>query len=144
MRALVWLSALVAILTITLVDAKIVIVDTNNWHSYAGQTTVASNPRNIGSHQTSSGLVVGQPGIKVRLTRKGAEHLKTIGVQLLNEQLSTLSGVRANHAFESAGISGQIHLTDVRTLTYQPPTASHIAFNAPSFITMSLENLAIR
>uniref|UniRef100_A0A915CW00 Lipid-binding serum glycoprotein N-terminal domain-containing protein n=1 Tax=Ditylenchus dipsaci TaxID=166011 RepID=A0A915CW00_9BILA len=83
------------------------------------------------------------PGLKLRLTRKGAEHLKAVGVKLLNEQLANLNGFHVQHPFSQGGLQGHIHVNDIQTLGYQPPQASYIAFAAPSFIIFSVEEMAI-
>jgi hypothetical protein len=86
---------------------------------------------------------LGDPGVKLRLTRKGAEHVKEVGVKLLNEQLAQLQGFKVQHAFQQPGLSGNLYVSDIRTLGYQPPSISRIAFSAPSFITFAIENTAI-
>lgn len=98
----------------------------------------------------------GYPGIKLRLTRKGAEHVKDVGVKLLNEQLANLSGFRVQRnmcsrslyfdyldAFEQPGLTGHIYVNGIKTLRYQPPSASRIEFSSPSFITFAIEGAAI-
>ncbi|KAI6175334.1 LBP / BPI / CETP family protein [Aphelenchoides bicaudatus] len=85
----------------------------------------------------------GNPGIKLRITRKGAEHVKEVGVRLLSEQLAQLQGFRVQHAFQQPGLSGNIYVSDIRTLGYQPPQFSRIAFAEPSYITFGIENMAI-
>lgn len=86
---------------------------------------------------------LGNPGVKLRLTRKGADHVREVGVKLLNEQLAQLQGFRVQHAFQQPGLSGNIYVSDIRTLGYQPPQASRIAFAHPSFITFAIDNTAI-
>lgn len=90
-------------------------------------------------------VYVGNPGVKLRLTRKGAEHVKDVGVKLLNEQLARLNGFKVQHPFsQPGGLSGHIYVSEIQTLAYQPPQASHISFQAPSYIIFSIENAAIR
>lgn len=81
--------------------------------------------------------------MKLRLTRKGAEHVKEVGVKLLNERLARLEGFHVQHAFSQPGLEGYIYVNDIRTLNFQPPLGSHINFAAPSFIVFSIENTSI-
>ncbi|KAI1715687.1 bactericidal permeability-increasing protein [Ditylenchus destructor] len=85
----------------------------------------------------------GHPGLRLRLTRKGAEHVKNVGVKLLNEQLATLRGFSVSHPFSQPGLQGTIHVNDIQTLAYQPPVASHISFVAPSYMVLALEGIGI-
>ncbi|CAD5226214.1 unnamed protein product [Bursaphelenchus xylophilus] len=85
----------------------------------------------------------GNPGVKLRLTQRGAEHVKNVGVKLLNEKLATLEGFHVQHAFSQPGLEGYIYVNDIKTLAFQPPQASRINFAAPSFIIFSIENTAI-
>ncbi|CAD5219466.1 unnamed protein product [Bursaphelenchus okinawaensis] len=85
----------------------------------------------------------GNPGVKLRLTQRGAEHLKNVGVKLLNERIAQLQGFHVQHSFSQPGIEGYIHVNDIKTLSFQPPSASFIKFSAPSFITFAIENTAI-
>ncbi|KAI6181005.1 LBP / BPI / CETP family protein [Aphelenchoides besseyi] len=94
-------------------------------------------------HNTNWFPHAGNPGVKLRLTRKGADHVKEVGVKLLSEQLANLQGFRVQHFFQQPGLSGWIYVNDIRTLGYQPPSHSKIEFAAPSFITFAIENMAI-
>uniref|UniRef100_A0A7E4ZUG4 BPI2 domain-containing protein n=1 Tax=Panagrellus redivivus TaxID=6233 RepID=A0A7E4ZUG4_PANRE len=85
----------------------------------------------------------GNPGVKLRLTRKGAEHVKDVGVKLLNEQLAQLRGFRVRHPFSQPGFSGTITVSDIRTLRYTPPTAAYLRFQEPSYLILAIENAAI-
>ncbi|KAI3411945.1 hypothetical protein GPALN_002001 [Globodera pallida] len=85
----------------------------------------------------------GNPGIKLRLSRKGAEHVKNVAVKLLNEQLATLRGFRAQHAINEGGIRGNIYLSDVQTLAYRPPSFSNLQFVAPHSIIFGMQDAAI-
>uniref|UniRef100_A0A1I8BFQ5 BPI2 domain-containing protein n=1 Tax=Meloidogyne hapla TaxID=6305 RepID=A0A1I8BFQ5_MELHA len=62
---------------------------------------------------------------------------------LLNEQLATLRGFRAQHPFDESGIRGNIFVSDVQTLSYRPPTQSNLHFVPPHFLLFSIENAAI-
>ncbi|KAI6218366.1 LBP / BPI / CETP family protein [Aphelenchoides fujianensis] len=115
-----FLSLLLLSLQICSLVARIVLVHDSNWYPHAGN-----------------------PGVKLRLTRKGAEHVKEVGVKLLNEQLAQLQGFKVQHAFQQPGLSGWIYVNDIRTLGYQPPERSRIEFASPSFITFAIENTAI-
>uniref|UniRef100_A0AC35FU32 Lipid-binding serum glycoprotein C-terminal domain-containing protein n=1 Tax=Panagrolaimus sp. PS1159 TaxID=55785 RepID=A0AC35FU32_9BILA len=102
------------------VDAKILVVPNAGWnHQY------------------------GFPGVKLRLTRKGADYIKNVGVHLLNEQLAQLNGFHVTHPISRPGLEGTISVTDIRTLRYQAPQAAHIQFSAPSYLILSIENAAI-
>ncbi|TMS39191.1 hypothetical protein L596_005756 [Steinernema carpocapsae] len=85
----------------------------------------------------------GYPGVKIRLTKKGADHVKDVGVKLLNEQISNLSGFRVQHPFSQPGLEGNILVEDITVLNYKPPGYSVINFLPPSFIVFGLENLDI-
>lgn len=66
-----------------------------------------------------------------------------MGVKMLNEQLSSLEGFHLQQPFNQAGIQGQIYVSDVRTLNYQPPAIAAISFEAPSYIIFDVKNMAI-
>ncbi|KAL3077551.1 hypothetical protein niasHS_012257 [Heterodera schachtii] len=85
----------------------------------------------------------GNPGIKLRLSRKGAEHVKNVAVKLLNEQLANLRGFRAQHAISEGGIRGNIFLSDVQTLAYRPPSFSNLQFVPPNSIIFGIQDAAI-
>ncbi|KAE9553522.1 hypothetical protein FO519_003271 [Halicephalobus sp. NKZ332] len=101
-------------------EAKILVVPNSGWHTEYGN-----------------------PGIRLRLTRKGAEHLKDVAVKLLNEQLSQLNGFRLQYPFSGAGIDGVIYVNDIRTLRYKSPEAAHIRFQAPNYVILGFQNAAI-
>ncbi|XGW26548.1 hypothetical protein V3C99_007282 [Haemonchus contortus] len=85
----------------------------------------------------------GNPGVKIRLTKKGINHLKTVGVRLLNEQISTLSGYSTQFAISQPGLEGQVFLRDVRVLHYNPPQISVVNFLPPRYMILGLENMDI-
>lgn len=87
---------------------------------------------------------LGYPGVRLRLTKKGAEHLKDVAVKLLNEQLASLSGFHVSSPFSAAGLSGTIQLNQIRTLRYTPPTGAHISFHPNTFMVLSIENVGVR
>ncbi|KAJ1351080.1 hypothetical protein KIN20_007024, partial [Parelaphostrongylus tenuis] len=63
----------------------------------------------------------GNAGVKIRLTKKGINHVKTVGVRLLNEQISQLSGYSTQFTISQPGIEGFVTLNNVRILHYSPP-----------------------
>lgn len=67
-----------------------------------------------------------------------------MGVKLLNEQLSRLEGFKFQQPFNQAGIQGQIYVSQVRTLNYQPPQWTSLSFEAPSYLVFDVKNMAIR
>ncbi|KAK0399766.1 hypothetical protein QR680_003204 [Steinernema hermaphroditum] len=83
------------------------------------------------------------PGVKIRLTKKGADHVKDVGVKLLNEEISSLRGFRVQHAITQPGLEGNIVVEDITVLNYKPPSFSAINFLPPSYIVFGLENLDI-
>ncbi|CAD6191994.1 unnamed protein product [Caenorhabditis auriculariae] len=85
----------------------------------------------------------GNPGVKIRLTKKGANHLKTVGVKLFNEQISTLQGYALRMPITQAGLNGWVTLTDVRVLHYRPPELSVMNFLPPRSIVLGLENMDV-
>uniref|UniRef100_A0AC34Q3I8 Uncharacterized protein n=1 Tax=Panagrolaimus sp. JU765 TaxID=591449 RepID=A0AC34Q3I8_9BILA len=85
----------------------------------------------------------GYPGVRLRLTRKGAEHVKDVAVKLLNEQLAQLNGFHLQYPFSRPGLEGIIYVNEIRTLQYQPPQAAHIRFQEPTYLILGFENAAI-
>uniref|UniRef100_A0A1I8AFI1 BPI2 domain-containing protein n=1 Tax=Steinernema glaseri TaxID=37863 RepID=A0A1I8AFI1_9BILA len=85
----------------------------------------------------------GYPGVKIRLTKKGADHVKDVGVKLLNEEIAGLRGLRVQHALSQPGLEGKIEVEDITVLNFKPATYSDINFLPPSFIVLGLENLDI-
>lgn len=83
----------------------------------------------------------GQPGIRLRLTKKGANHVKTVGVKLLNEQIAQLQGINATHKFNQAGIEGIVDLQNIRVVLYKPPEVTVINFLPPKSIIFGMENM---
>lgn len=65
--------------------------------------------------------IPGNAGVKIRLTKKGINHVKTVGVRLLNEQISQLSGYSTQFVISQPGIEGFVNLNNVRVLQYNPP-----------------------
>ena len=83
----------------------------------------------------------GQPGVKLRLTKKGANHVKSVGVKLLNEQISQLQGINATHQFSQSGIEGTVELQNIRVVLYKPPEVTVINFKPPKSIVFGMENM---
>lgn len=44
------------------------------------------------------------PGVKIRLTKWGAEEVKNVGVKVLGEEISQLKGFRFLHSFAERGL----------------------------------------
>ena len=88
--------------------------------------------------------VFGNPGLKLRLTQKGAEYLKNVGVKLLNEQLSSLRGFYFHQQIMQPGLPpGQVYISDIRTLGYRPPTFANLNFVVPSYLVFDIRDAAI-
>ncbi|EYB83745.1 hypothetical protein Y032_0330g2702 [Ancylostoma ceylanicum] len=85
----------------------------------------------------------GNPGVKIRLTKKGINHVKTVGVRLLNEQISQLSGYSTQFVISQPGIEGFVNLNNVRVLQYNPPQVSVVNFLPPRYVVFGLENMDI-
>ena len=83
----------------------------------------------------------GQPGVKLRLTKKGANHVKSVGVKLLNEQIAQLQGINATHKFSQSGIEGTVELQNIRVVLYKPPEVTVINFKPPKSIVFGMENM---
>ncbi|KIH46638.1 hypothetical protein ANCDUO_23308 [Ancylostoma duodenale] len=82
-------------------------------------------------------------GVKIRLTKKGINHVKTVGVRLLNEQISQLSGYSTQFVISQPGIEGFVNLNNVRVLQYNPPQVSVVNFLPPRYVVFGLENMDI-
>ncbi|CAI4223500.1 unnamed protein product [Auanema sp. JU1783] len=85
----------------------------------------------------------GNPGVKIRLTKKGINHLKTVGVKLLNEQIANLRGYSTSFPFSQPGLEGFVSLNNVNVLQYNPPQVSVVNFLPPRYIVFGLENMDI-
>uniref|UniRef100_A0A0M3IIC1 BPI2 domain-containing protein n=1 Tax=Ascaris lumbricoides TaxID=6252 RepID=A0A0M3IIC1_ASCLU len=85
----------------------------------------------------------GWPGVKIRLTRKGAEHVKNVGVKILNEEIPRLKGFNAEHSFSQPGIEGKVLLSEVQVLRYLPPRFTSLSFLPPSYILLQLDGIDI-
>ncbi|EYB83748.1 hypothetical protein Y032_0330g2702 [Ancylostoma ceylanicum] len=88
-------------------------------------------------------MMKGNPGVKIRLTKKGINHVKTVGVRLLNEQISQLSGYSTQFVISQPGIEGFVNLNNVRVLQYNPPQVSVVNFLPPRYVVFGLENMDI-
>ncbi|GMT23803.1 hypothetical protein PFISCL1PPCAC_15100, partial [Pristionchus fissidentatus] len=75
----------------------------------------------------------GNPGLRIRLTKKGINQLKSVGVKLLNEKISRLSGYSTDYPFQQPGIEGHVYLKNVRVLRFTPAQVSVINFLPPKF-----------
>ncbi|VDM41709.1 unnamed protein product [Toxocara canis] len=85
----------------------------------------------------------GWPGVKIRLTRKGAEHVKNVGVKILNEEIPLLRGFSAEHSFSQPGIEGKVILSEVQVLHYSPPQFTSLNFMPPSYLLLQLQGIDI-
>uniref|UniRef100_A0A8R1U2X5 Lipid-binding serum glycoprotein C-terminal domain-containing protein n=1 Tax=Pristionchus pacificus TaxID=54126 RepID=A0A8R1U2X5_PRIPA len=95
-------------------------------------------------NQTKRGnSFTGNPGLRIRLTKKGINQLKNVGVKLLNEKISHLSGYSTDYPFSQPGLEGHVYLKDVRVLRFTPAQISVVNFLPPKFIVFGLENMAI-
>uniref|UniRef100_A0A914CDS3 Lipid-binding serum glycoprotein C-terminal domain-containing protein n=2 Tax=Acrobeloides nanus TaxID=290746 RepID=A0A914CDS3_9BILA len=122
MRRLCYLLVLflLEILSLVCIDGKILLVHSDRWNQQYGS-----------------------PGVRLRLTKKGAEHLKTVAVKLLNEQLASLNGFRVKSPFSATGLEGFIEVDQIRTLRYLPPQGAHISFHPNTYMVLSIENAGI-
>uniref|UniRef100_A0A0K0CWF4 BPI2 domain-containing protein n=1 Tax=Angiostrongylus cantonensis TaxID=6313 RepID=A0A0K0CWF4_ANGCA len=77
--------------------------------------------------------VPGSAGVKIRLTKKGINHVKTVGVRLLNEQITQLSGYSTQFPISQPGAEGFVTLSDVSVVNFLPP----------HFIVFGLEDMDI-
>ncbi len=85
----------------------------------------------------------GNPGVRLRLTTKGANHVKTIAVKLLNEQIPLLKGINTQHKFSRPGLDGVVDLQDIHVVAYRPADISVINFRPPRTIVFGIENMDI-
>ncbi|CAJ0959412.1 unnamed protein product, partial [Mesorhabditis belari] len=84
------------------------------------------------------------PGVRIRLTKKGINHLKTVAVKLFNEQIANIRGYSSQYPFSQSGITGFVNLQNVRVLQYRPPQFSVVNFLPPRYIVFGLENMDIQ
>ncbi|CAL2042734.1 unnamed protein product [Caenorhabditis brenneri] len=85
----------------------------------------------------------GNPGIRMRLTKKGANHIKTVGVQIFNDYISQLKGYSTSMPFSQIGINGIVNLKNMHVKNYRSPQVSVLNFLPPSHVVLGLENLDI-
>ncbi|VDM07810.1 unnamed protein product [Wuchereria bancrofti] len=85
----------------------------------------------------------GWPAVKVRLTKSGAEHIKQIGVKILNEEISQLSGFQTMHSFSEHGVTGRVQLYNVNVLRYSPPQYTSLEFVSPSYVVFQMDRMDI-
>ncbi|VDN01226.1 unnamed protein product [Thelazia callipaeda] len=85
----------------------------------------------------------GWPAVKIRLTKFGAEHVKSVGVKILNEEIPKLSGFQTQHSFYEHGITGTVQLYDVNVLGYSPPEYTSIDLAPPSYVILQLDGMGI-
>uniref|UniRef100_A0A915PZX0 Lipid-binding serum glycoprotein C-terminal domain-containing protein n=1 Tax=Setaria digitata TaxID=48799 RepID=A0A915PZX0_9BILA len=85
----------------------------------------------------------GWPAVKIRLTKYGAEHVKMIGVKILNEEISRLSGFQIFHSFSEQGVSGRVQLYNVNVLRYSPPQYTSLEFVSPSYVIFQMDRMDI-
>uniref|UniRef100_A0A0R3S3R3 BPI2 domain-containing protein n=1 Tax=Elaeophora elaphi TaxID=1147741 RepID=A0A0R3S3R3_9BILA len=85
----------------------------------------------------------GWPAVKIRLTRRGAEHIKLVGVKILNEEISQLSGFQTLHSFSEQGVTGRVQLYNVNVLRYSPPRYTSLEFVSPSYVIFQMDRMDI-
>ncbi|VBB29486.1 unnamed protein product [Acanthocheilonema viteae] len=85
----------------------------------------------------------GWPAVKIRLTKRGAEHIKLVGVKILNEEISRLSGFQTLHSFSEHGITGRVQLYNVNVLRYSPPRYTSLEFVSPSYVIFQMDRMDI-
>ncbi|ULT85988.1 hypothetical protein L3Y34_005991 [Caenorhabditis briggsae] len=85
----------------------------------------------------------GNPGVRIRLTKKGANHIKTVGVQIFNDYISQLKGYSTSMPFSQIGINGIVNLKNLHVKNYRPPQVSVLNFLPPRHVVLGLENLDI-
>ncbi|PAV65762.1 hypothetical protein WR25_19710 [Diploscapter pachys] len=85
----------------------------------------------------------GNPGVKIRLTKKGINHLKTVGVKLLNEQIAGLKGHQTSFPLHQPAFEGFVQLNDFRVLQFHPAQVSVVNFLPPHEVVFGLENMDI-
>ncbi|VDN52697.1 unnamed protein product [Dracunculus medinensis] len=88
-------------------------------------------------------MILELPGVKIRLTKWGAEEVKNVGVKVLGEEISQLKGFRFLHSFAERGIVGRVLLYDVMVLHYSPPQFDSLNFYPPSYVILQLERMDI-
>ncbi|KAM3725082.1 Bactericidal permeability-increasing protein [Dirofilaria immitis] len=85
----------------------------------------------------------GWPAVKIRLTKRGVEHVKQVGVKILNEEIAQLSGFQTLHSFSEQGVTGRVQLYDVNVLRYSPPRYTSVEFVPPSYIIFQMDRMDI-
>ncbi|CAI5452700.1 unnamed protein product [Caenorhabditis angaria] len=85
----------------------------------------------------------GNPGVKIRLTKKGANHVKSMGVHVFNEYISKLRDYSTSLPFPQIGLNGVVNLKKLRVTNYHPPHLSVLNFLPPRHIVLGLENLDV-
>ncbi|CAB3398687.1 unnamed protein product [Caenorhabditis bovis] len=83
----------------------------------------------------------GNAGVKIRLTKKGANHIKTVGVQLFNDYVANLKDYSTDVPFNQIGMIGVARLSNLRIKNYHPPQLSVLNFLPTRYIVLGLENL---
>ncbi|CAG9538149.1 unnamed protein product [Cercopithifilaria johnstoni] len=85
----------------------------------------------------------GWPAVKFRLTKRGAEYIKLVGVKILNEEIPRLSGFKALHSFFEHGVTGVVQLYNINVLRYSPPQYTSLEFVSPSFVIFQMDRMDI-
>ncbi|CAI2354664.1 unnamed protein product [Caenorhabditis sp. 36 PRJEB53466] len=85
----------------------------------------------------------GNPGVRIRLTKKGANHIKTVGVQIFNDYISQLKDYTTSMPFSQIGINGIVNLQKMHVKNYRAPEVSVLNFLPPRHVILGLENLDI-
>ncbi|VDK30096.1 unnamed protein product [Gongylonema pulchrum] len=95
------------------------------------------------SHHCILKAFAGWPGVKIRLTRRGAEHIKSVGIKILNEEIPRLSGFKMQHSFSERGVTGDVQLSDIRVLRYSPPQYTSLEFVPPAYLILQTSGIDI-
>ncbi|VDM92673.1 unnamed protein product, partial [Litomosoides sigmodontis] len=85
----------------------------------------------------------GWPAVKIRLTKRGAEQIKLVGMKILNEEISQLSGFQTLHSFSEHGVTGRVQLYNVNVLRYSPPLHTSLEFVSPSYVILQMDRMDI-
>lgn len=83
--------------------------------------------------------IPGSPGLRVRLTKAGAQYLKQVGVRLLNKEIPNIKGLKAAAKFGQ----GSVELNNLRVTSFKPAQLSVINFNPPNAVVLGLENMDV-
>lgn len=81
----------------------------------------------------------GAAGLRVRLSEKGANYLRQVGIPIINDEIKNVKGITANSKFGG----GSISLTNMHVTKFKPADLSVVNFEPPRSVVVGLENMDI-